>query len=182
MMPLAPTAGSVVPRRIVQLLLGAAVVCAPAAAAQPRWALRPDGIGPVRAGMSLAAAGRALGESLAARYADFERCDFVVPRTAPHGVSLMVIADTVVRVDVEEGAVTTAEGVGIGAPEAWVLDVYRGRVRVEPHPYAGPEGHYLIVDVPGDTRHRMIFETDGQRVTSFRAGLRDAADLIEGCA
>ena len=55
-------------------------------------------------------------------------------------------------------------------------------VRVEPHPYDGPVGQYLIVDALDAPGLRLIYETDGDRVTSFRAGRRDAVDLIEGCA
>lgn len=132
--------------------------------------------------MTLEAAGRVLGESLRADYDVFEGCDFVVPAAAPLGVSLMVLSDTVVRVDIDTGTVATQEGIRIGDTEARVLEAYRGHVTVEAHPYDGPEWHYLIVDPPADTLHRMIFETDGTNVTSFRAGLRDAVDLIEGCA
>ena len=66
--------------------------------------------------------------------------------------------------------------------QARVLALYRGRVRDEPHHYEGPEGRYLIVELPGDTRHRIVFETDGRRVTSYRAGRRPAVDYVEGCA
>ncbi|HEU5175112.1 MAG TPA: hypothetical protein VFT96_10200 [Gemmatimonadaceae bacterium] len=166
---------------LMSSLLAAGCVSA-SAAVQPEWVLRPDGAGPVRVGMTLEAAGRVLGESLRADYDVFEGCDFVVPATAPLGVSLMVLSDTVVRVDIDTGAVATHEGIRIGDTEARVLEAYRGQVTVDAHPYGGPVWHYLIVDPPGDTLHRMIFETDGTRVTSLRAGLRDAVDLIEGCA
>lgn len=166
---------------LLSSLFTAACVAA-SAASQPAWVLRPDGAGPVRVGMTLEAAGRVLGESLRADYDVFEGCDFVVPAAAPLGVSLMVLSDTVVRVDIDTGAVATQEGIRIGDTEARVLEAYRGHVTVEAHPYDGPEWHYLIVDPPADTLHRMIFETDGTNVTSFRAGLRDAVDLIEGCA
>lgn len=160
-----------------------AAACASASgASQPAWVLRPDGAGPVRVGMTLEAAGRALGEPLRADYDVFEGCDFVVPTTAPAGVSLMVLGDTVARVDIDTGTVATREGIRIGHTEARVLEAYRGQVTVESHPYGGPVWHYLIVDPPGDTLHRMIFETDGTKVASFRAGLREAVDLIEGCA
>lgn len=166
---------------LMSSLLAAACVSA-SAASQPAWVLRPDGAGPVRVGMTLEVAGRVLGELIRADYDVFEGCDFVVPATAPPGVSLMVLSDTVVRVDIDTGTVATQEGIRIGDTEARVLEAYRGLVTVEPHPYGGPVWHYVIVDPPGDTLHRTIFETDGTKVTSFRAGLRGAVDLIEGCA
>ena len=149
---------------------------------KPDWRLRPDGIGPVRTGMTLAQAGTALGEPLVAEYEDFENCDYVHPKGFPQGVSLMVLSDTIGRIDVDTGGVTTVEGAAIGDSEDSILELYKGRVHSEPHKYTGPEGHYLIVEPPGDSLHRIIFETDGRRVTLFRAGLRPAVDLVEGCA
>ncbi len=55
-------------------------------------------------------------------------------------------------------------------------------MRDEPHHYEGPEGRYRIVELPGDSLHRIVFETDGRRVTSYRAGRRPAVDHVEGCA
>lgn len=85
------------------------------------------------------------------------------------------------RVDVDSAGVLTAEGAGVGDAEANVIALYRGRVSVQPHKYTGPRGHYLIVTSTGDTLHRIVFETDGQRVVNYRAGRRPAVDYVEGC-
>jgi hypothetical protein len=144
--------------------------------------LRSDGFGPVRVGMTLGDLSTALGEEVKAKYDVFDECDYVRPRALPRGVSLMVLQDTVARVDVDSAGVRTAEGAGVGDTEAHVLELYRGRVEVQPHKYTGPEGHYLVVSVPGDTLHRIIFETDGKVVTEFRGGRRPAVEFVEGCA
>jgi hypothetical protein len=94
----------------------------------------------------------------------------------------MVVHDTLVRVDIDSLPVATAWGDRIGDSEAAVLGRHLGQVRVEPHPYTGPQGHYVIVTSPSDTMYRLIFETDGEHVVSYRAGLRPAVDWIEGCA
>ena len=83
---------------------------------------------------------------------------------------------------VRAGGVLTAEGAGVGDTETRVLALYRGRVRVEPHKYMGPEGHYLVVSVVDDSLAAIIFETDGKVVTMFRAGRRPAVEYVEGCA
>jgi hypothetical protein len=157
---------------------------APVASRAPAgaWTVDPGGIGPVRTGVTLQALSLALGEPVRAAYDVFDACDHVQPAALPPGVALMVIADTVVRVDVDGVGVRTAEGAQVGDAQARVLALYRGRVRDEPHHYEGPEGRYLIVEVPGDTLHRLVFETDGRRVTSYRAGMRPAVDYVEGCA
>ena len=146
------------------------------------WVVRPEGFGPVRFGVPVATVGTAIGEEVRPTYPDFPTCDYVRPKALPTGTLLMVISDTVMRVDIDSVGVRTAEGAQVGDSEASVLERYRGRVTVEPHKYTGPEGHYLVVIPPGDTLFRIIFETDGQRVTGYRAGRRPAVEFVEGCA
>lgn len=144
--------------------------------------LRRDGIGPVSVGMPLPALNAQLGDTMRIDTTVFERCGYVYPAAAPAGISLMVIDDTVRRVDIDTVGIQTVEGAMIGDEEARILELYKGRVTVRPHPYTGPVGHYLIVDEPADTVHRLIFETDGKHVTTMRGGERRAVNYIEGCA
>jgi hypothetical protein len=109
-------------------------------------------------------------------------CNYAHLSGAPSAMSFMVSGDTVLRVDVDATGVTTAEGLGVGSTEAALLERYGGRARVEPHPYGGQEEHYVVVSTPGDTLHRMTFETNGKTVLSFRVGRGSAVDLIEGCS
>ncbi|HEU4799504.1 MAG TPA: hypothetical protein VFS94_02635 [Gemmatimonadales bacterium] len=147
------------------------------------WVARADGIGPIRAGMSIAEVSAAIGESLHVGYLDFETCDYVTPSILPEGVSLMVIRDTVERVDVvDPSEVRTAAGAGIGDPEASVVTRYGSAATVMPHKYTGPEGHYVVVTPPGDSLHRIVFETDGVTVTMYRVGRTPAVGYVEGCA
>ena len=71
-----------------------------------------------------------------------------------------------------------------GDTEAKVKETYSGKgtYTVEPHPYTGPKGHYLIFDADGKGGKLLIFETDGSKVTMFRAGDEGAVRAIEGCA
>lgn len=147
-----------------------------------RFVVDAEGIGPVRTGTTLPQLSALLGEEVRAAYADVEVCDYVRPRALPPGVSLMVLSDTVARIDVDATGVKTVEGAAVGDSEQRVLELYKGRIHVEPHKYTGPEGHYLVVTPPGDTLHRIIFETDGKVVTRYRAGPRPAVEYVEGCA
>jgi hypothetical protein len=146
------------------------------------WAVDAHGIGRVRVGATLASLSKLLHEPLHASYSYNETCDYVRPRALPVGVKLMVTGDTVVRIDVDSGTTTTTNGAGIGMAEARVLTIYRGRVSVQPHPYTGPVGHYLIVSARNDTIYRMIFETDGKIVKRYRGGRRPEVDFKEGCS
>lgn len=153
---------------------------APSAAAT--LVVSPEGVGPVRIGSTLAALNAALGEQLRPAYDVNPECDYVDPAALPPGIAVMVERDTIVRIDVDTAGVVTPEGAGVGDSEARVIALYRGRVQVQPHKYTGPVGHYLVVTWPTDTLHLLIFETDGQKVVSYRAGIRPAVEYIEGCA
>ena len=63
---------------------------------------------------------------------------------------------------------------------ARIDSLYSGRVTVEPHKYIN--GHYLIIAPETSDSTRIIFETDGARVTSVRAGLLPAVAWVEGCS
>jgi hypothetical protein len=152
------------------------------------WIVRPDSFGPFQLGSPLAQAQSVLGDSLlnVANEATLNvTCDVMSWPFMPGGTSLLVLTDSgqpsVERVDVVKPGVLTAEGAGVGDTEARVLELYRGRVTVQPHKYMGPTGHYLVVTVSGDTLHRIIFETDGQRVTRYRGGRRPGVELVESC-
>ena len=87
---------------------------APAADTSGRQVLRADGIGPLRVGMTLAEAARALGG--VSDTTKLERaCDYVQPTAADLGVALMVEEGRVTRVDVRDSSrVATAAGIALG--------------------------------------------------------------------
>ena len=145
-------------------------------------AVTPEGVGPVRIGATIAQVNAALGEQLKPAYDVNPECDYIDPATLPPGIALMVERDTIVRIDVDTAGIATAEGAVVGDTETRVLDLYKGRVEVQPHKYTGPVGHYLRVTWPADTLHLLIFETDGERVVSYHTGVRPAVDYVEGCA
>jgi hypothetical protein len=153
-----------------------------APATPPAWTVTPGGIGPIRIGWSIGELNAATGEQLRPTYQISDECDYLRPARLPAGVNLMVVKDTVIRVDVDTAGVLTGEGAGIGDTEARIIAMYPGQVEVQPHKYTGPEGHYLVVTVPSDTLLRIIFETDGRIVTRYRAGRRPAVEYVEGCA
>ena len=138
------------------------------------WRVGLRGIGPVEAGLALAAV---LPDS-----SKEPGCRIVRSGMLPGGASLMVVDDVIARVQVESGAAQTAEGVRIGDSEARVKELYAGRVAVTPHKYM--LGHYVTVTpaTAADSGFRLVFETDGQRVTRYRAGRLPEVAWVEGCA
>jgi hypothetical protein len=141
-----------------------------------------DAIGRVRVGMDIKALEALVGRATVARIEDGDRCGDARFAEVPAGISFMLDETTVVRIDILEPGFTTTEGIAIGSTESDVLTRYAGKVRIEPHHYTGPEGHYLIVDDPAFPAMRLLFETDGTVVTAMRSGRRDAVELVEGCA
>jgi hypothetical protein len=141
-----------------------------------------DGLGKVKIGASAAELASALGEPLPPPRVAEVSCRYMRPASLPAGVGIMLVNDSVARIDIDSAGVQTSEGAGVGEAEARVVEIYRDRVAVTPHKYTGPTGHYLTVSPVGDTLRRIIFETDGQRVTKYRVGRRPTVEWVEGCS
>lgn len=161
-------------------LLAVTVGSAAAQSATPNWIARPDGLGPLQAGMRTASVAKLVPGTLSPEEANREDCGYL-SISSVRGLSLMIFEDTVVRFDIDTTTFKTSKGIGVGSTETAVLRAYPG-AKVTPHPYDGPEWHYVTVDSPKDKIHRMIFETDGKNVRSYRVGRGDAVELIEGCS
>lgn len=151
-------------------------------AAMQSWVLEMERIGPIRIGMTITQAEALAGPARVERIEPRDACGWAWFANVPEGLSFMVTRDTLVRANVDLTGFRTARGLGVGSSEADVLTTYAPNVRTSPHPYTGPEGHYLIVDDPASPGFRMIFETDGKVVTSFRAGRLPEVNAIEGCS
>jgi hypothetical protein len=156
---------------------GAAAVATPSPAT---WTVTETGWGPIRAGASVADARAALGGQLP-EPANRE-CDHVRPTSGPQGVLIMTVGGQVARVEVRDTTVATAAGARVGDTEARINTLYPGRVQTSPHKYV--DGHYLVVrrGAGADSVYRLVFETDGQRVTRYRGGRLPEVEWVEGCS
>lgn len=146
-------------------------------------ALSEEGIGPIQVGMDLSdAVNMGLLNDNPARN---PRCDWVYPAVGsgiPDGVNVMVVNGKIARIDVDTGAVTTEDGGKIGDSEDRIKTIYADDLTVEPHKYI-EGGHYLTVVGDSTTAGKaLVFETDGQHVTSFRGGRLPEVKWVEGCS
>jgi hypothetical protein len=155
----------------------------PGGAATPptAWVVTERGIGNLRAGMTVAEARVVVPGFTVPASRDSTACTYGKASSLPAGVNVMVEGGKVVRVEVRRGDVATSAGARIGDSEERIKTLYPG-VSVTPHKYTSG-GHYVTV-VPAsaaDSAYRIIFETDGKRVTNYRAGTRPQIEYVEGC-
>lgn len=141
------------------------------------------GYGPLRIGMTVANAALALKSPVPATTGLDTACAYVHIATAPLGMRIMITGGAVARIEVDSSAIATGLGARVGDSESRVRELYGSRVTVEPHKYL-PHGHYMVVAPvpPTDSGFRLIFETDGARVTKYRAGRVPQVQWVEGCA
>ncbi|BAY77207.1 hypothetical protein NIES25_36670 [Nostoc linckia NIES-25] len=142
-----------------------------------------NGIGQVRVGMTVSQASKAAGTRLVGDPPN-KYCYYVKPEWDPKNVGFMVTEGRVSRVDVwRDSKITTLKGAKIGDTEARIKSLYPGQIKVTPHNYVSG-GHYLTF-VPkdqSDENYRVVFETDGKRVTQFRSGKLPEVEFVEGCS
>jgi hypothetical protein len=139
------------------------------------------GVGRLRIGTPVAALRRmgATGEA----YPDEEvDCSYWRAPQWP-GLAMMVSGGRVVRIETEDARYRTASGARVGMAEAEIRALCGSAMRVEPDPYDGPEGHYLIYQAR-DEPYGLIVETNPEtgRADSIRVGTWRAVQLIEGCS
>jgi hypothetical protein len=149
----------------------------------PRSRLSTAGLGPVKIGMSKARAERAAGMRLVWMGPALNGCRYLRPRDRDVRASFMVRNRRIVRVDVHRRGIRTASGFRVRDSEQAVRDHFAGRLRITPHEYV--QGGWYLEYVPrdaSDRNRRVVFETDGERVTYMRAGRLPEARWIEGCA
>ncbi len=141
------------------------------------------GYGALRIGMTVANAATALNSPIPSTVGLDSVCAYVQLAGAPLGMQIMVAGGSVARIEIDSSSIATGLGARVGDSEARVHELYGSRVTVEPHKYL-PNGHYMIVAPipPTDSAYRLIFETDGSRVTTYRAGRLPQVAWVERCA
>lgn len=147
-----------------------------------------NGIGSVQVGMSITEASQAAGTPLvkdSSRIDKVYNCFFVKPQNEPNGINFMVTNNRISRVDVfQNRSITTIKGAKIGDTEEQIKALYPGLIQVTPHAYNRTGYYHYLTFVPqdqADRNYRLVFETDGNRVTNFRAGKLPEVEWVEEC-
>jgi hypothetical protein len=144
------------------------------------WRVSETGFGPLKVGQSASEAAAAVAGPFSVAAGASVECSYADWPGAPAGVRVMVVHDTVARIDVTDAGVSTEAGARIGDAEGRINSLYATKVLMMPHKYT--TGKYLVITQPADTLHRIVFETDGQNVTQFRAGREPEVQWVEGCS
>jgi len=142
----------------------------------PQWQVTAAGAGPLRLNMTLLEAQQALGEQPSEPGS--AACDQRRLSGVGGSVLAMFVEHRLARIDVTDETVATDTGVRAGDPAQRVSERYGDRVVATPHKYT--DGQYLTVTL-GDDR-RLVFETDGSKVTRYRVGRLPEVEWVEGCS
>lgn len=146
----------------------------------PQGAIGPSGIGPMRFGMSVKEASRALNVPLIEvpliekqkKAVGGPNCVILLPNGSPSPIFFTSADSKIVRLDVVAPGVKTESGLEVGVSADAVIRRWGRRVLRQPRSdMASPE--ILLLKPLGkyDKKYLVAFETDGRRVVSFRAGL-----------
>jgi hypothetical protein len=141
-------------------------------------AVTTAGIGPLTFGMNVAAAEPVIGTRLLTESgrAPAGECYYVKPEKGPVGVFLMVSKSTIERVDIRAGSpVKTRSGLGIGTTLEQLKSALGAQLQV-----TGSTATFVPTSA-NDANYRVIFETDGATVVSFRAGKIPEVNSAIGC-
>ena len=138
-----------------------------------------NSFGKVKTGMTVSQASEALGTELVGKAEEGIDCYYVNPKQGFKGVRFMVTNKTIARIEIESKAYATDKGAKIGDTEARIKSLYKG-VKVSPQKY--DEKKHDMEVYSNDKKYLIIFETDGKRVTGFRAGKAEEVGFVEGCS
>jgi hypothetical protein len=153
----------------------------PAASDRSAWRITPDGLGPLRIGMSRAQVTRIVGAPLDGE----ELTEGCIEMQAAHGwagIFFMFEEGRLTRISIggRESGIATPRGIAPGASEAEVRRAYGRGLESEEHTYQDAPARYLTYwTVPG--RRGVRFETDETgRVDTIHAG-GPSIRYVEGC-
>jgi hypothetical protein len=156
-------------------------------------------IGPVVVGMTIEQLAQAAGVSLT-RQPDFDaalaekNCAYMSPATIPGYVpppnsgnksplAFMIVDGKLARIDILGGEFKTAQGVQVGSSEQEVQAAFGGASPLPPRAFIGPPYRYLTATPrqAADQNYRLVFESDGAKVVTYRAGKLPEVDYKNGC-
>lgn len=108
-------------------------------------------------------------------------CYRVTPAEAPEGISFVVTAGTIERVDIVGGPITTRSGVGIGTTQDRVMELFGEQIETT----VNADSSVDLIFVPrdeGDDQFRVIFTIRDGVVDTYRSGRVPMVLDLDPCA
>ena len=138
------------------------------------------GLGEVTFGMTVAQAQVAAGTDLinCVPTSDSYR---VTPAQGPEGISFLVTDNTIERVDIVAGPLTTRSGIGIGSTEDEIINLFGDRIETQ----INDDSSVDLIFVPqddSDAEFRVIFTVRDGAVETFRSGRIPQVTVQNPCA
>jgi hypothetical protein len=161
------------------VLLAAAAM--PALGADARWCLGFEGLGQIRAGMTVEQVLPLADFSGLERRQQAVGCWYLRYEGDGTNFWLMIVDDKVARVELRDtSTLRTFSGAHIGTTESALQALYGTRLQAQPHKY-DPDGRvYVLRSRTGENGLR--FETSKGKVTAIQAGPWEYLNLVEGCS
>ncbi|HEX7095435.1 MAG TPA: hypothetical protein VF183_06100 [Acidimicrobiales bacterium] len=128
------------------------------------------GLDTVIFGMTVAEAERAAGARLVPdeTFVGGPSCSVVRPEPGPSGVTFTVANGRIERVDIRPpSTIGTRSGARIGTTVAQLRELFGDQLRAS---QSQPSAYEFVPRDEADAAFRVVFETDGDTVTAFRAG------------
>ena len=138
------------------------------------------GLGEVTFGMTVAQAQAAAGTDLI-NCAPTSDCYRVTPAQGPEGISFLVTDNTIERVDIVAGPLTTRSGIGIGSTEDEIINLFGDRIETQ----VNDDSSVDLIFVPrddSDAEFRVIFTVRDGAVETFRSGRIPQVTVQNPCA
>jgi hypothetical protein len=135
------------------------------------------GIGTLSFGMTVQQAQVAIGTRLLTETggAPTGQCYYVKAEQGPDGVFFVVSSSTIERVDIRSGAVKTRSGLGIGSTIDQLKTALGAQLQI-----SGTTAVFVPTSA-NDANYRVIFETDGTKVVSYRSGKVPLVTAARAC-
>ncbi len=126
------------------------------------------GLGVVTFGLTVPAAAELSGSSMVA-CEPVSDCYQVTPAAAPPGISFLVHASTIERVDIVDGPITTRSGIGIGTTAEHLVATFGDQIEREVID-ADTVNFVFVPRDASDADFRVVFTVEDGVVTTYRSG------------
>lgn len=169
------------------LVLSVLIAATPALAYDIPNGLSADGLGSIKIGLPVDKLEQILRDKIGYSQFNNHGCSVLTtPMLSNTGISFVIETNVLTRINIDyvgkseiPASIKTDVGLGLGSTEADVRKAYP-HARVKPNS-GDPSWHTIFADTP-DGQRAIVFETDGTKVTTIRAGAYPVVAFSNACS